>query len=135
MEYYCLTQIKPIFKGDGNINKCGRTKTKQFKFGKGHKLEATHAQEIRSKQAIPMHTGKVPKPPERFDNKNEIEYANWKKRADKFAIYILTAFRAKENNFDAYTQGNVLHYNWDALVSWIKKLEEKMISFLKQDLI
>ena len=43
VKYYFLTHIKPIFKGDGNINKCGRTKPKQFKFGNGHKLEATHA--------------------------------------------------------------------------------------------
>ena len=44
VEYYCLTHIKPIFNGDGIINKCGRNKTKQFKFGKVQKLDATHAQ-------------------------------------------------------------------------------------------
>ena len=69
VEYYCLTHIKPIFKGDGNVNKCGRTKTKQFKFGNGHKLEVTHAKEIRSKQAITMYTGKNPRPPKLFYKK------------------------------------------------------------------
>ena len=76
-----------------------------------------------------MHTGKIPKPPKLFDNNNKIESANWKKRADKFAIYILTAFRAEEDNFDSDTQGNALNYNWDALVLWINKLEKKRFYF------
>ena len=63
VEYYCLTHIKPIFKGNRNINKYQRTKAKQFKFSNIHKLEVTHAKEIRSKQSIPMHTKKIPNIP------------------------------------------------------------------------
>ena len=97
----------------------GQKYSKQFKFGSGHKLEATHAQELRSKQAIPIHTGKIPKLPKIYENSSE--YNNWKKKADVFAAYFLTAFRPEEKKYDDYHRDNSLSYNWEAFEKWMMK--------------
>ena len=59
------------------------------------------------------------------------------KEADKFSIYVLTEFRAEENNFDSDTQYNDLNYDWDAFVSWITQLEKNnnFISHARLDMM
>ena len=135
VEYYCLIHIKPI--REKNKNKPGRSSSKQFKFGKGHKLESTHAQEIRSKQAIPIHLGKVPSLPILKNDFSKIEFEIWKKKANKFAAYFLTAFRPEDNNYDSNTYFNKLYYTWDDLESWIYTLEnnKSFISTARLDMI
>ena len=120
-----------------NKNKPGRSSSKQFKFGKGHKLESTHAQEIRSKQAIPIHLGKVPSLPILKNDFSKIEFEIWKKKANKFAAYFLTAFRPEDNNYDSNNYFNKLDYTWDALESWIDTLEKDkgFISTARLDMI
>ena len=58
----------------------GRVASKQYTFGKGHKLEACHAQFIKSIQPIAIHTGHLPPLPKQRDNCNRQEHILFKKR-------------------------------------------------------
>ena len=83
MEYYCLTHIDKATNDESNDNndensviKCGKKKSKQFRLGKGHKLEGAYCQKLLSKQKIGIHAGYFPRIPYPFDGNSEEEKKN-----------------------------------------------------------
>jgi hypothetical protein len=91
----------------------GHVRNKRFEFGKGHVLAASHEQVIRTKQCVLIFTGRQPPIP---SNESTVKARN------KFAGYILAAFRAER---DLYKEGqiNELHYDWSALCEYLLHLE------------
>ena len=79
------------------------------------KLEAKQCTPILTK-GIPLHPG--PKPT------NQKMMAQWKKNANLFARYILTVFRPESEFYDPLTQTNQYEYDYQALQSWIKSLQD-----------
>lgn len=121
-EYYCLVKIVPKQESSRKTVQPGRMDSKRFDFGSGHPLVGTHTQVLRSKQLVPMYTGRPPAHP---GKKPATAYKAWTQRADAFAAYWLTAFRAEPEIYDdtAYQQGNRLYYRWDDFCAFVSELE------------
>ena len=137
IEYYCLVETRTLL-SEKNSNKKGRKSSTQYKYGTGFRLQATHAQFLRSKQHIPVHTGQIPKPPRYpIPEPNAPSYPCWLEKANQFGAYYLAAFRAEEHNFDDENRDHDLQYDWDTFYKWFEELKHSndFISKARVDMI
>ena len=139
-EYYALVQIKPKSENSveeaNNKSKPGRKPSKRFLFDEKHPLFYSHDQVLRSKQAIliinghsPKKPGKPPARPESNEHTTllqfERELDQWKKLADKFAMYFLVSFRPEKNIYGSENfLTEKLMYDWQTFSMWINALEK-----------
>ena len=120
------SKIYKIKEGDNEKDKRGKNKTKEFKLGKGHKLEGAYCQKLLSKQSIVLHAGYFHRIPDPCDVYSEEEKKTWQKKADKFGAYMLMAFCPEINNYDDEHRDDDLKYDWRTFLDWINELEEKL---------
>ena len=98
-----------------------RRKNSTFQFAEGHPLRGTHIQKLRSKIQCPILAGG---PPPKYPGPNVgSRSAHWKKKANAYARYMLTAFNPWDiNNGSAwnYSQHSTA---WDAFCEMCCKLD------------
>ena len=119
----------------------GKSPSKIFPFGKGLGIENNYHQVLRSKLKTPKFTRSPPPPPrvvpqqdfdesddDYEDKKENYEYrrAKWREKADRFAHFYLTMFRAED---ELYEQGQICtyNYNWETFSEFYHELR---IAFL-----
>ena len=106
----------------GSVRGAGRPASRQFPFAEGHPLFLAKAQVFRSKQPTLIPCSRIPKlPGDEPSDHNSKEHDQWKKRADKFAMYALTVFRPESDLYDK-TQTNTLGYRYSDYCQWIQHL-------------
>jgi hypothetical protein len=119
-------------------------KGRLYQFGKGHPLERTHVQYLKSKQPTliftgqgrPSHSGLPPqeKLAGLLTMAQQREYTEiykaWKQKADAFAIYYLVSFRPELNVY-SIDHTNTLAYDWEALCEWMCHLESQEVIIAK----
>lgn len=132
-EYTCLVRIQPqdndelLEDGSSTTRRRGRKKSRRFKLGKGHPVEASHQHVLHTKQRVPMYTGRVPpwpgEPPANIsgdsDNSRMME---WMSKANECARFLLTAFRPEVNNFDDDHRDDSLKFDHEALLEFLNDL-------------
>ena len=124
-EYAALIEIKKLKQNDSGrpsdssttAPHQGRHSSRQFLFGNGHILQATHAQYLRSKQPTLIHCGRMPNAPGNEPTDPEAR-RRWNKKANTFTAHMLVIHRPE---IDLYERGqeNILTYNWDSLQEFI----------------
>ena len=96
----------------------GRDVNRRYDFGKGHLLQATHTQVIRSKQTIAITCGKSPKPPGKEPTDRNL-WHKWKRNADRFAYCYLALFRPEYDLYEDGQDPTLLKYDWETFQQWI----------------
>ena len=96
----------------------------QFLFYEGFPPHGNYAQFLRAKPRTLIYYAKGPRHPGKkpVSETSSRQFKNWKKKADKFAMYYLLAFRPPQC-YNGNHQ-NTFVYDWDALQSWIKDLQD-----------
>ena len=98
-----------------------RPKNGAFEFAVGHPLRGTHIQKLRSKFMCPVFAGGGP--PKYPGHRTSSRGAQWKKKADVYARYMLTAFNpwclVDGSAWDHHTYSKP----WDAFCAMCNKLD------------
>jgi len=96
-----------------------RPRNSTFPFAEGHPLQATHVQKIRSKLQCPILGGG---PPPKYPGPNiGARSAQWKKKANAYARYMLTAFNPWDiNNGSAWDYSTSV---WDCFCAMCNRLD------------
>ena len=127
IEYACLVEYKR--RGEVNEEKQlpGREATPLHPYGRGFKLEGSHIQLLRSKQYVPMLTGSLPPLPDlkTTPHPDDPMYPTWKKKADAFGGYYLTAIRPEINDYDDDHRDLTLQYNWESFQTFVEDLRQR----------
>ena len=93
-----------------------------FPFAEGYILYGHFVQYLRAKQRTVVLTKRPPpypgKKPLLTDNP---DYSNWKKKADRYARYYLSEYRAEVDCYEP-NHVNTYEYDWEALEKWIAEL-------------
>ena len=101
----------------------GRHNNATFEFTKDYPLNKTHVQRIRSKFCIPLAVQGAPK----YPSPKPAQFCkNWKKKADKFAAYIIVLFRP----WDKENGRHPGQLNWEALCKFISELKQPVANGL-----
>ena len=119
-EYTSLVEIKPKRSANKEKHTTGKMPATQFEFGDGHPLKATHAQFLRAKQHTLIYCRKKPLLPKRRPDPETCTkevWNDWQRKADAFAKYYLTMFRAESDIYDM-SSCNTLDYDWNAFQEW-----------------
>jgi hypothetical protein len=123
-EYDALIQIKGR-RSKLDTDNSFHIRSEQFLFFEGFEPYAYYAQFLRAKQRTLIYYGKGPKHPgnKPSTKKTGKQFKNWERKADIFAKYYLIAYRPETECYNGNQQSTLL-YNWDALQSWVKELQE-----------
>ena len=119
-EYYSLVKVEK--KVDSRVGKDSSARSRQFPFCDSFGPSCQYAQVLEAKQRTLIVTSKGPTHPGKEQEKHQIGYALWKKRADTYARFVLTLFRAEIDNYDG-KEKNTLGYSWADLRAWIDSLQ------------
>ncbi len=134
-EFYTLLEIKPVredtFTASENDTapkyQRGRNKSTVYRFHPKHDIFETYYLQLRSKQPIPILTGRIPPhppvPPP--DASSTDEQNHWQSKANKFAMYCLVTFRSEPDAYDGTVTS--LPYTWDGFCSWMEGLEHSSL--------
>ena len=122
-EYDALVQIKA--RRTKLDTTSARIRSEQFLFSENFPPYGNYAQFLRAKPRTLIYYGKAPRHPGKVpvSEISSRQFKNWKKKADTFAKYYLVAFRPEPQCYNGNHDNNFL-YNWDAMQSWIKELQE-----------
>ena len=98
-----------------------RRKNCTFQFAEGHPLRGTHIQKLRSKFQCPILAGG---PPPKYPGPNVgARSAQWKKKANAYARYMLTAFNPWDINDGSAWNYTVHSTAWDAFCEMCRRLD------------
>ena len=100
----------------------GRSKVTEYSFASNFEIGCQYTQYPIAKHRTVVLTSKAPRYPGPEVPPNDVDYKQWKRRADRYASYFLTEFRPEE---DCYKDGQVnrYRYDWDALKGWVHDYE------------
>ena len=132
--HYCrwefVTGVKVVMKtqlADGTSG-VGRRKSSHFRFGKGCPLEESHVLQLRLKLCtLNMYSNPPPYPGEEPEHSEDDSLYKrktkaWRAKADRFASFFLTLFRAEDKLYDS-SHTKVYRYDWDAFIEFATGLK------------
>ena len=144
-QYTALVKVESSEKDDSSRTvdrkTSGRKKSKPLMFADGLGIEKYNYQVLRTKQLTPKFIRKTPLPPRKMpqppildesDEESDEDYEDqmkqykrehsaWKKKADKFAHFYLTMFRAEDKLYKK-GQNNPYKYDYEAFVDFYEQL-------------
>lgn len=119
--------------GDDNVSSSFSTKSAEFPFGEGCPLKPFYIQYIFRKQKTIVHADSLPPHPGPEPDISTSKHESWKKKANKFAEYYLTAYRPEVDVYDDQSYhrykdrsslyGSAYDYSWDTLMTFVRDLK------------